>query len=152
MANIVKAERSSSQEPIRISFSLPRLRRPRDPKLIAIALLTAGLTYSLSNGCIRDRQELDKQRNEINSLKEEIKAQSYPSSFTPDPNRDTAKDPVTYPPAETPAAAPAASAPAPTAAPPPPPAPAPAPRPRAALGPGGLDTPYPRGASGPGDF
>lgn len=151
MANLIRVEPSQANEPIRISFSLPRIPRPRDPKLIVIALLSAGLTYSLVNGCVRNQQALDKQRQELETLRQEVKAQSYPASFTPDPNRDTAKDAVT-PASAAAAPAPAPAAPAPVAAAS---APAPAPRPSPppiATGPGGLDTPYPSGGNGPGDF
>jgi hypothetical protein len=148
MANLIKVEPSRADEPIRISFSLPRIPRPRDPKLIVIALLSAALTYGLANGCVRNQQALDKQRQELEALKQELKDQSYPASFKPDPKRDTAKDAVT------PAAAPA-PAPAPAVAATPSPAPAPAPQPSpppVATGPGGLDTPYPSGGTGPGDY
>jgi hypothetical protein len=157
MGDITKWEQPKQSKPPReIKITLPRLPEiPRDKVPMIIAIASGFVSFLVVNHLLSQINDLKKQQDSAEErIKEEVLmpggTNSYKTEFKPDPNVDTAKDPVVE---VAPAPAPAVVAPEP--APVPVPAPVVAP-PAPARGPGNLDSDYSpsygSGASGPGNM
>lgn len=156
MGDITKWEQPKQSKPPReIKITLPRLpEMPKDKVPMLVAIASGTVSFLVVSHLLGQINDLKKQQDSAEKrIKEEVLmpggTNSYKTEFKPDPNVDTAKDPVVeVAPAPAPAPAPAAVAPAP--------APAPAPPAPPSRGPGNLDSgyspSYSSGASGPGNM
>lgn len=159
MGDITKWEQPKQSKPPReIKITLPRLpeiSRDKVPMMVAIA--SGFVSFLVVNHLLSQINDLKKQQDSAEKrIKEEVLmpggTNSYKTEFKPDPNVDTAKDPVVE---VAPTTVPAPAVVAPEPAPVPAPAPVVAP-PAPARGPGNLDSDYSpsygSGASGPGNM
>lgn len=142
-------------EPRQITIKIPRL--PKDRALWLAGGFGFLVAFIFASSVLKELNDLKKQQQTSEDrIKKEVLmpggTNEYKAEFKADPNRDTAKDPVTEAATVTPepAPTPAVATPAPAPAPAPPPVPAPA------RGPGNFDSGYSpsyhSGPTGPGNM